>query len=86
MNNGQEYLRNLLRPFTGPSHFEFPVAERGKIWGASREELTEKGSRKVYVLPCTKAFGEHLDRGRDRLGRGKGAGKQREEISLVPRV
>jgi len=38
------------------------VAERGKIWGASREELTEKGSRKVYVLPCTKAFGEHLDR------------------------
>jgi len=37
------------------------VAERGKIWGASREELMEKGSREVSVLPCAKAFGEHLD-------------------------
>jgi len=34
------------------------VAERGKIWGASREELTEKESRKVSVLPCAKDFGE----------------------------
>ena len=34
------------------------MAERGNIWGASREELTEKGGRKVSVLPCTKDFGE----------------------------
>jgi len=44
--------------FTGPSRFEFPVAERGERWGASREELTERGSRKVSVLPCAKDFGE----------------------------
>ena len=37
------------------------MVERGKIWGTSRAEPTEKGSRKVSVLPCAKAFGEHLD-------------------------
>jgi len=72
--------------FTGPSHFELPVTERGKMWGASREELTEKGNRKVSVLPCAKDFGECVLRGYDRLGRSKGAGKQWEEISLVLRV
>jgi len=45
-------------------------------------------SRKVSVLPCKKAFGGRYDCecACDRLGRGKGAAKQREEISLVHRV
>ena len=67
------------------------MTQRGKMRGDRREELREKESRKVSVLPCTKDFGDCLDcecvlRECDRLRRGKGAGKQREEISLVHRA
>jgi len=53
MNNGHEYLWNQV---LAASISQWQREER--YGGASREELTEKGSRKVSVLPCAKDFGE----------------------------